>query len=430
MKVFTTFVFLILCSQAFCQQRLHGHVTGPDGVPLSRATVFISESKNGTATDTLGNFVLTTLGKGSVKLVVSCIGYEAQVRAVSAEAADSTLMFVMKLVSKQLKDVVVTSRANDDWKHWGTIFTDAFIGGSAFAGNCKIINYQEIGFKYDKVNNELEAFANVPIVVKNESLGYTLKITLVDFILYTSNNDVDYQAYYLFEEMKGDAGQLKQWEQNRRKVYALSLMHFTRALYAGKLKEEGFEVRRFSIKDIWERARVANIYAEEKGLHADLFKNGEENAEVLDQLIAKRFGNDSLQYYKSILAKKDEEVPMSGLLKAGDFSVKGANNLSLNFKDALQVVYKKTKEPDEYYNNRNKPITISESVTISRSGINTTRALMPPKLNPYTELWLLKGQPVDVRENGQVNNTNLYLHGFWGWWEKIATKLPYEYYPD
>ncbi|WP_295716728.1 carboxypeptidase-like regulatory domain-containing protein [Mucilaginibacter sp.] len=422
------FVFLTCCFRVSGQQRLSGRVSDPDGAPLSGATVFVSESKIGTTTDVKGNFALSAPVNGSVKLVVSYIGYETQVKTI-APGMGAEMNFTMNPVSNQLKDVIVTSRSNDNWKHWGAAFISAFIGNSAFSAHCTIVNPQEIGFEYDPPSQVLHAYASVPVLVRNEDLGYLLTITLVDFTLYSSNNDVDYLAYYLFEEMKGNAGQQAQWEDNRRKAYALSLMHFTRALYAGKLREEGFEVRQFMINDGKEKERVKKLYRQ-LALHTDSLKNSRGNAEDVDKLIESRFGKDSLRYYKKILAQKDNEVKMSEPLRAGDISVKKEKNLSLNFKTQLQVVYKKNKEPEEYYNYRNHIALNTESISVTSTGISTSQLVMPPKINPYTELWLTKGIPADIKENGAIENNDLYLHGFWGWWEKIATKLPYEYYPD
>ncbi|WP_162276813.1 carboxypeptidase-like regulatory domain-containing protein [Mucilaginibacter pedocola] len=430
MRKLLTFILLFVCGRAFCQHRLHGRVTDLNGMALPGTSVFISESKHGTATDSLGNFVLTSPGGGNLKLVVSHVGYEAQVKAISADAADSTLLFMLKPVSKQLKDVIVSSRANDDWKHWGAAFLAAFIGNSAFAKNCTIENYREIGFKYDNDEQVLNAYTSVPLKIKNESLGYLITINLVDFVLYTPDNDVDYQAYYLFEEMKGDAAQQKLWEQNRRKAYALSMMHFSRALYANKLKEEGYEVRRFSMKDIREKERVTKIFADERIKNADYLKDKENTEEQVTMLVEKHYGADSLAYYRKMLAKQVEDIKMSAPLKQPDISAKTEGNLSLNFKDALQVVYKKIREPEEYYTYRTQSLKNIQIVSVGGNGMNTSQALLPPKLYPFTEMWLTNGTPVDIKENGRINNTNLYIHGFWGWWEKIATKLPYEYYPD
>ena len=46
---------------------------------------------------------------------------------------------------------------------------------------------------------------------------------------------------------------------------------------------------------------------------------------------------------------------------------------------------------------------------------------------PVTELSVQQAMPVTIYENGYFTNTDLLMDGFWGWWEKMATKLPYEY---
>jgi hypothetical protein len=427
MKTLLTFTLLLIFCHAFGQQKLQGNVADIGGQPLSKATVFISESKAGTTTDSLGNFSLTTSASGSLKLVVSYIGYETQVKSIVPGAQSVSLNFVLKPISNQLKEVIVTSRSNNSWKEWGTVFTEAFIGKSAFASHCSIVDNKEISLVYNKEKQTLRAYASAPIMVKNEDLGYILTITLIDFTLYTTNNDVDYQAYYLFQEMRGSNDQQAKWELNRRKIYALSLMHFTRALYDNKLKEEGFEVRQFLMSDIKEQLRVKKIYNTSLALLKDSLKKAPKGSAERDRILERNFNKDSLAYYKKVIAGEDG-MWMSGLLKAADISVKKDKIVVLNFKDALQVVYKKIKEPEEYNNYRIKLAT--GNITVNPNSISTGRSVLPPREYPFTEMWLTKGQPVEVMENGHITNTNLYLQGFWGWWEKVATKLPYDYYPD
>ncbi|MBE9586639.1 carboxypeptidase-like regulatory domain-containing protein [Mucilaginibacter sp. JRF] len=427
--ILVAFLLLMSCLRVAAQQNLYGRVADTDGAPLAGATVFISESKIGTVTDDKGNFVLRVPGSGNLKVVVSFIGYETQMQTV-APGMGANLSFVMKPVSNQLKDVIITSRSNDNWKRWGEAFTAAFIGSSEYAAHCTIANPQEIGFEFDKSTQILHAYASVPIMVQNEDLGYLVTIALVDFKLYTSSNDVDYQAYYLFNEMKGKGERQARWEENRRKVYALSLMHFTRALYDGRLKEEGFEIRRFMQVDNKEKQRVKKIYDQQYALHADSLKKVSDHMAALNKIIANRFGKDSLRYYKKVLAEKDTEIKMSELLKVDDISEKKDKVRALSFKNQLQVVYKKNKEPEEYYKFRNNTALSTENIAVRTNDISTSQLVMPPRLNPYTEMWLTNSIPVNIKENGAMDNTNLYMSGFWGWWEKIGTKLPYEYYPD
>lgn len=429
MKKILTIIFCLFVTHTFGQQLISGKVTDEKGSPLVNASVFIAESKNGTMTDTSGHFKLTLQAKGNFKIVVSYIGYKTMAKALNTNALPSNIGFILSPVSHQLKDVIVTSKANDNWKRWGAMFTEQFIGTSAFAAHCTITNPEVIGFDYDDAKQELHAYASEPLIIRNEDLGYLVSLTLVDFTFYTSKNEVDYQGYYLFKEMEGNERKKATWEQNRLKAYSLSFMHFTRALYNDKLKEEGFEVRQFSAGNIREKERIEKLYAQKLNTYLDSAKIEKNKSLDTNQIASKIFNKDSLRYYKKILTNKSE-IKMSEPLRAKDISAKSENNITLNFKDQLQVVYKKIKEPEEYYNYRNHAALTTESTTVQSSGISTSQLVMPNKQYPFTELLLEKGIPVEITENGYYNNTNLYLNGFWGWWEKMATKLPYDYEPN
>lgn len=426
MKKALTIIFSIIALHAFGQQQIRGKVTDEKGKPLANASVFIAQSKSGSITDSTGTFIIFFRAKGDFKLVASYVGYTTSVKQISAGSAMQDISFVLSPVSHQLKDVIVRSRSDDNWKRWGVLFTTHFIGTSAFAPHCSIVNHDVIGFQYDDVKKELHAYASEPVIIRNDDLGYTISLTLVDFTLYTSNNDVDYQGYYLFKELTGDQKRQDAWERNRLKAYSLSFMHFTRALYNDKLKEEGYEVRPFTTNPDPEKLRVKKLYSQSLAQYRDTTTNKTYNE---NRAAAKIFNKDSLKYYRKIMSEKENDIRMGDLLKAKDISSKRNNNITLQFKDALQVVYKKIKEPEEYYNYRNQNALGTENFTAYNNSINTNQVVMPPKQNPFTELWLEKGTPVEIAENGYFNNTNLYLQGFWGWWEKIATKLPYDYEP-
>ena len=47
-----------------------------------------------------------------------------------------------------------------------------------------------------------------------------------------------------------------------------------------------------------------------------------------------------------------------------------------------------------------------------------------------SELLLINGRPVEVLANGSYfNPEDLLSSGWWGWWEKMGTMLPFDYQP-
>lgn len=429
-KIVLTIIGIVIAVNASGQQRMHGKVSDENGHPLHNASVFIAESTVGTSTNAAGEFDLTNPVKGNFNLVVSYVGYQTVNKPFNGSSNMQNVNFVLKPITNQLKEVIITSRLNNSWKRWGKVFTESFIGTSAFAAHCAILNHEVIGFEYDEQRKILNAYTSEPIIVRNEDLGYDITFSLLNFTLYTANNDVDYQVYSLFKEMEGGTDQKAVWERNRLKAYSLSFMHFVRALYKGKIKEQGYEIKQFGIQQNKEKQRVKKIYEQKRAAYQDSLKR--HNIPVPDKpLMTERvFNKDSLKYYKKILTKKDDEIKFSDLLNALDIITKKGNVNTLKFEHQLQVVYKKIREPDEYYNFRNHIVIDTGNVVFSSTGIRTSgETIKPTKAYPYTELRLEKGMPVEISESGFINNTNLYMQGFWGWWEKIATKLPYTYEP-
>src|SRR6476620_1504756 len=118
---------------------------------------------------------------------------------------------------------------------------------------------------------------------------------------------------------------------------------------------------------------------------------------------------DSSAYYNHILAQEDfkrvigsELLPGDSLAYAIDSTVAG-----LYFDDFLLVSYKYKRMPVEF------------KQLYPKSG----DAIM-------SEITLVNPNAIQVYANGSYfNPEDLLSSGYWGWWEKIGTMLPYDYQP-
>jgi hypothetical protein len=46
-------------------------------------------------------------------------------------------------------------------------------------------------------------------------------------------------------------------------------------------------------------------------------------------------------------------------------------------------------------------------------------------------IYIIRGKPVIVLANGSYFEGNeMMIQGYWAWWEKMCTKLPFEYWPS
>ena len=415
--------FLCFSAHAFCQDAISGKIVSDKGEPLPGASVFISNTKTGTNTNTSGEFILSHLPAGSTRLTVTFVGYETETVEIAANMRAKRYVIHLQPQSGELKAVVVARYDKRGWKKWGSVFTDAFIGTSAFAKHCVLINKEAIHFVYNDKLKRLFAFADEPLQIENSALGYRIVVTLQDFRYEVATGVVDYLIYSLFSEIKGTEEAEAQWKRNREQAYAYSLLHFMRAVYNQNFKNEGFQVRLIESAPNAEKQRVQQLYRDQ---YAILKKNLSDSSDEtsVNHKIEKLFDSDSLIYYKKILAGEDKTAVMNFNLQSfKDIAHQtDSNTVLLHFNQYLQVTYIKAREPEEYLAYKNK-------MYLERHLISKADLQEMTRLYPGTELYLTQGIPIEISENGYFNNIDLFMNGFWGWWEKIATTLPYDYEP-
>jgi len=213
---------------------------------IARASVFLSNSSFGTITSTDGSFTLSNLRPGQYTLVVTTLGYNDHVQTVLVNDEPIKLNIELEPKVIQLREVVISTTSAADWKRNYARFKDEFIGTDENARNCDVINPKILNFSYSRTLDVLEADADDFLVVENRALGYRVKYLLKRFKSDRINDTISYQGQQVFEELPGTEAQKKKWRINRDLAYYGSAMHFFRALYTDKLKEEGFEARRFT----------------------------------------------------------------------------------------------------------------------------------------------------------------------------------------
>ncbi len=361
------FLLLFLLSLSSVAQTRHlitGNVIDERNTPLHGATVFLTGRMNITATDVNGNFILDNLSAGHYSVVITMIGYKPIVRDVTINDHDLKLSLQLSLQTTNLKAVTIhpdRSRLENL-----EVFKKQFLGETENAPQCKIQNSEVLTFNYDRKTGKLTASTDDVLIIKNLALGYKLKYVLLNFNYDESKNSVIYEGYPSFEELKGSSEEEIQWKINRRIAYLGSIHQFIRSIYDENCKAQGFIV--YKIKN--------------------------------------RSPFDLTSFNKSLIRIDYRQVSFDTLLTAKDDHFK-----TLNFKDALYVIYSKGKEQVEYKNKN-----------YSLDGV-------------YTDRWLPEGQvsivnlfgPITIDENGLfIPTSNIYFEGYMGW-EKVADLVPYEY---
>lgn len=394
-------LLLIIFSNQTIAQSLQGKVVASDTrQPIAAASIFLSNTSVGTIANDKGEFTIARFPAGRFDVVVSSIGYETQIITVNSTQLPELLTITLQPKAKQLQEVILEPYDANGWYKWGNFFIENFIGKSAFASQCNFKNKDALKFRFNKKQNTLKAFADEPLVIENQALGYVLRYELKLFEYDFTKRIFLYQGYPLFEEMKAKrSGIAKRWAKNREEAYYGSVMHFMRCVYRNKIVEEGYELRKLIRVPNQEKIRVKQLYK-------SFVLRGTSTIDV------NAMGGDSSAYYQRILQEPDSKDFLINKILPGDSVAYALNSTTaaLEFTDYLQVTYTKKKEPFEYYNSIGK-----------RFGDNAV----------VSELSLPNKTGVAVLANGSYyEGLNLLTSQFWAWWEKAATLLPLDYWPS
>ncbi len=221
------------------------------GQSLQAASVFTQNTTFGTATDAEGNFALR-LPNGGYDLVVTYTGYETESKRITtADGDNKNIVIVMKQKDKALETVAIKSsnEVKNGWEVYGDFFIDNFLGKTANSKQCVIKNKEDIKFYFSKKKNRLKVMSEAPIEIVNNALGYTIKYSL-DSFTHEYNTQISVNSGFpLFEaHTTADINQLTIWNENRKKAYNGSILHFMRSVYQRTMKENGFEIQ-FVVKN-------------------------------------------------------------------------------------------------------------------------------------------------------------------------------------
>lgn len=205
--------------------------------PIPYATIYFDGTLQGTSSDSSGFFSLK-LPVHKSSLIVSAIGFYSTSLAIPL-SPDNFLKVELKEKSYTLTEIVVHSKQSS--KKDQRIFLNEFLGTSATARQCAIVNLEDITIAYDAKTKTLTAFCDQPLVIRNKALGYTLHYYL-DTFSKTSNN-LFFVGHYIFKKDSSlSKASLNQAKRKRMHVYKGSRMHFMRSLWENSLDKNGFEI--------------------------------------------------------------------------------------------------------------------------------------------------------------------------------------------
>ena len=242
MKRLLIFVLLIASVQlaeAQIAATITGTITDTTGAPIAQANVFIASSMAGTTTDDNGLYRLPGIPLGTLRLVVSRIGYEPDhVDLFVREARTYTQDFKLREKIYELGELTVTSN-NRRWQRQLERFTNIFIGESPNAQETAITNPNVLDFSGR--GGEFRAQASEPLIIENKALGYKLTYFLNEFIAEPSSWRWDGEP--LFEPLEPSSPEeAARWSAKRDSAFYGSFRHFLLSVINDQVEEQGFKI--------------------------------------------------------------------------------------------------------------------------------------------------------------------------------------------
>ncbi|WP_439506009.1 carboxypeptidase-like regulatory domain-containing protein [Sediminibacterium sp.] len=371
MKWLFIFIFSLLTLGAEAQKKLIGKVVvSGSQVPISSASVFLSNTSVGTISKEDGSFIIDPLPNGRYDLVVTILGYETYVKEINSNQIPDFLIIPLTFKPTELQEVIVGNYDKNGWDKWGDFFMEMLIGKTPNALDCKLLNKNAVKFRYNKKENILSAFADEPLKIVNNALGFDLSYELLSFEYNYKSRIFFYQGYPLFKEKQPRNNRQKtRWNLNRNETFEGSLMHFMRSIYRNSLQKDGFELRRM---------------IKQKTTNTSITINGQHPTQEIDVLI-------------------DIPIPGDSIAFAIDSTTAG-----IQFKDYLQVVYK-NKQMSSAYVRETRGVQIGAPIT--------ARLVMPDS-----------NKVVAVLANGSYfQGKDILTMDYWAWSEKLSNMLPLDF---
>jgi len=241
MKKITLFLlFLTLCTTAF-NQVIKGTIFDQktDSV-ICFASVYFNGTFVGTTSDLNGNFKLNILNNISMPLTISAIGYYSI--TLDDFSTSKPLIIYLKPKIYDLGGAVISSKSLERKRRRNLIlFNEEFLGTTANAQECAILNEKDITFNYESDEDTIKAFALKPILIENRALGYKITYYLDKFEFYKRKQAAFFCGNMIFKE-DATTEESQQFAEAREKAYLGSRMHFFRALWANDLQANGFAI--------------------------------------------------------------------------------------------------------------------------------------------------------------------------------------------
>jgi len=360
-------LILLLSIPAYAQTNIHGKVVDEkNNAPLPGASVYFNNTTIGTYTNQQGNFNFEAIRLIGTELVIYVPGYEILVFKPTVEQVQGK-SFLFKLTAREKSANNKISPSEEVRKAWLNVFKNNFLGITEEAKNCIILNKEAIYFLLGENKSSLAAFADTPLVIINEMLGYKIRFNLEEFWYDDATGQNYFFGYSRYEEIDKSKKSIR----NRKRCYGGSTLHFYRSLIAHQLYQQGFGT--FLIQPLKDTGTAG-------------LPEGAALMPALDSMMAVPITAQEILYIDS------------------------TNNFSIQISGKLLVQYDKEPAAKEYFLQR-----------------GLLAGILPKGVESFI---LFKVAPTGINSTGVLSDyTHVAYSGFW-MFERIANMLPYDYVAD
>jgi hypothetical protein len=353
--------------------------------PLNGVYVYINQSTQLAITDTSGKFEFNNLNSVEADLIATKMGFETLSYHINLQKIPAQIHFEMAREDTIFMLGWIGSgiaKGNE----WFQLFQNFFMGHSAYASQCEILNSDILHFKWNDSTQILDVKADGPLLVSNEALGYLLIINLDDFKM-NKNGDMVYDATVAFKPLHSKSIDIiNKWHENRKKNYATSQVAFWKSLFNDSLQQNGFSVQ-----------FIKRIFENDLGYSEAV--NNKKNTT----------GIQSVKEGNNIVKKKFVDVQLNGTQnKLSNFLQKKQSGVAI-LSAAQYILQIKYRRVDAW------------ALDERNNGFN-------PFLSAFSESYsyIIFSNNISINQSGYVFPTsNFWVIGDWNWMG-LSTALPYD----
>lgn len=314
--------FILLISQTQNGQIITGNVENEIGTPISNVNIYIDGTKVATISNSDGSFSLDIQNQKNGNLIFQKETYESNSIAINKLIGKNIKVVLNKF--KVIEELILIPYTEEAYRNYIQYFLNQFIGSDQT--NVKIKNQRTLKFSYDKKNKMLKVKSPKPLIINNKNLGYEIQYNLITFEADFNNNTISFAGTSFFKE----TSQKNSVKVNRMDAYSGSMMHFLRSVFSKTTTEEGFIVNHVI------KIPNKNYPTEEELAKLEAFRKEMKNIGTIkfpEEItnISRRKNNEKPYNLALIKSKIEEDVYTKNL----------AGNIFLDFKDILQVNFKK-----------------------------------------------------------------------------------------